>query len=82
MNQQQQHLRSAAQSAPKDEEALFGAMHQSLGQIGQDLSDAVERGAWSVGSDEAMTHHKHRLRDRVSCPSASRQCRDAPLQKT
>ena len=54
------------QSAPKDEEALFGALHQSLGQIGQDLSDAVERGAWSVGSDEATTHHNHRLRDRVS----------------
>ena len=61
-----EHFGGVLQSAPKDEEALFRAMHQSLGQIGQDLSDAVERGAWSVGSDEAMTHHKHRLRDRVS----------------
>ena len=54
------------QAAPKDEGALFEALHQLLGQTGQDLSDAVERGAWSVGSDESVAHHKHRLQERVS----------------
>ena len=53
------------QAAPRSEAALSQTLQQAIGQMAQDLSDSVERGAWSMGSDEHVAHMSHRLRDRV-----------------